>query len=235
MAIAAASPRPRIFILDDDTTINSFALAPGRGPGIIGVTAGARSRLSRDELQALISHELAHLVNGDAAINIRLLALIQGFRWLYDASVTLIGWPLRTFRSAKPALFLTFYLTCVFGVFFVLGLFGAGISRIMQAAVARNREFLADASAVQYTRNTRGLLGALRKAGACRQSRRPQPTHKAAFMMFVSPYRARSWLLRTHPKIEHRIEAAEAMTPGQYRADPEGTAGLATAGTLTHV
>ena len=214
MAIASTTPMPRVFVLDDDTSINSFALVQHGERSIIGVTAGARDKLSRDELQALVAHEMAHIANGDAAINIRLLALIQGFRWIYDASVAAIGWPFRVFESFKFAFFIAFYLTIVFGAFFVLGLFGIGVARVMQAAIARQREFLADASAVQFTRLTAGLIDVLQKADAHRQSRKRQPTKAAAFMMFVSPYRARSWLLRTHPTIEDRIEAAQAMTPG---------------------
>ena len=163
---------------------------------------------------------MAHIANGDAAINIRLLALIQGFRWIYDASVAAIGWPFRVFESFKFAFFIAFYLTIVFGAFFVLGLFGIGVARVMQAAIARQREFLADASAVQFTRLTAGLIDVLQKADAHRQSRKRQPTKAAAFMMFVSPYRARSWLLRTHPTIEDRIEAARAMTPGTEQPEP---------------
>lgn len=220
MSLAAAFPCPHVFVLDDDATINSFALARGSRNSIIGVTAGARDQLERDELQAMIAHELAHLDNGDAAINIRLFALIYGFRWLYDFSVAVIGYPMR--KIEWPGGFVIgVWLTFVFGVFFVLGLFGVGIARIMQAAVARQREYLADASAVQFTRATRGLIGALRKAVECEQSRKHRPTHTAAFMMFVSPYRARSWLLRTHPKIGQRIEAAVAMTPGQHAAGKE--------------
>jgi Zn-dependent protease with chaperone function len=219
MAIAAMIPTPRVFLLDEDTSINAFALVQRGDNSIVGVTAGARDKLSRDELQALVGHEIGHIANGDAAINIRLLSLIQGFRWIYDASVAVIGWPFRVFDSFKFAFFLTFYLTMVFGVFFVLGLFGVGVARLMQAAIARQREYLADASSVQFTRFTAGLIGALQKAGAHRQSRRRQPTKTAAFMMFVSPYRARSWLLRTHPTIEDRIEAANAMTPGISRED----------------
>ncbi len=218
MSLAAAFPRPHVFVLDDDSTINSFALARGSRNSIIGVTVGARDRLSRDELQAMIAHELAHLDNGDAAINIRLFALIYGFRWLYDFSVAVIGYPMR--KIEWPGGFVIgVWLTFVFGVFFVLGLFGVIIARFMQAAIARQREYLADASAVQFTRATRGLLGALRKAGECEQSRKHRPTHTAAFMMFVSPYRARSWLFRTHPKIEQRIEAALAMTPGAHASE----------------
>lgn len=214
MSIASATSSPQVFLLEDDASINSFALVQHGERSVIGVTAGARDQLSRDELQALIAHELAHIANGDAAINVRLLALIQGFRWIYDASVRIIGWPFRTFDSLKFAFFFAIYLTMVFGTFFVLGLFGVGIARIMQAAIARQREYLADASAVQFTRLTSGLIGALRKAGAIRQSRLRQPTKAAAFMMFVSPYRARSWLFRTHPTIEDRLDAAQAMTPG---------------------
>jgi Zn-dependent protease with chaperone function len=219
MAIASSTPMPHVFVLDDDASINSFALVQSRERGTIGVTAGARDHLSRDELQAIVAHELAHISNGDAAINMRLLALIQGFRWIYDTSVAVIGAPFKWFDSFKFAFFVTFYLTILFGAFYVLGLFGVGVARLMQAAIARQREYLADASAVQFTRLTAGLLGALEKADAFRQNRRREPTKIAAFMMFVSPYRARSWLLRTHPTIEQRIEAARAMTPG---TEPDG-------------
>jgi Zn-dependent protease with chaperone function len=222
MAIAANVPTPRVFLLDEDSSINAFALVQRGERSIVGVTAGARDTLSRDELQALVAHEIGHIANGDAAINIRLLSLIQGFRWIYDASVVAIGWPFRVFKSFKFAFFLTFYLTMLFGAFFVLGLFGVGIARLMQAAIARQREYLADASAVQFTRFTAGLIGALEKAGAHSQSRRRQPTKAAAFMMFVSPYPARSWLLRTHPAVEDRIEAATAMTPGTVHVDSGG-------------
>ena len=219
MAIAAATPMPHVFLLSEDATINSFALVQSRERGTVGITAGARDNLSRDELQALIAHELGHISNGDAAINVRLLALIQGFRWIYDTAVSVIGAPFRLFESFKLAFFITFYLTMIFGAFYVLGLFGVGIARLMQAAIARQREYLADASAVQFTRHTFGLLGALEKADQFRQSRRHRPTKIAAFMMFVSPYRARSWLFRTHPTIEERIEATKAMTPGNVLAE----------------
>ena len=220
MSIASTTPMPRVFVLENDASINSFALVQNDERSIIGVTTGARDKLSRDELQALIAHEMAHIANGDAAINVRLLALIQGFRWIYDSSVAVIGWPYKTFESFKFAFFLSFYLTMVFGIFYVLGLFGVGIARLMQAAIARQREYLADASSVQYTRLTTGLVGALNKADAVRQRRGRRPTKVAAFMMFVSPYRARSWLFRTHPRIEKRIDAAHAMTPGAVQDTP---------------
>lgn len=227
MAIASGTPVPHVFLLEDDPSINAFALVQRGARATVGVTAGARELLDRDELQALVAHELGHIANGDAAINIRLLALIQGFRWIYDTSVAIIGAPFRKLESFKLAFFFTFYLTMVFGAFFLLGLFGVGIARLMQAAIARNREYLADASAVQFTRYTLGLIGALEKADLFRQSRKRQPTKVAAFMMFVSPYRARSWLFRTHPTVEQRIEAAEAMTPGGMLAVRDGDGGPA--------
>jgi Zn-dependent protease with chaperone function len=213
MAIASTTALPKIFLLQHDNSINSFALVQHGERCVIGVTAGARDKLSRDEMQALIAHEIGHISNGDAAINIRLLALIQGFRWIYDLSVTVIGYPFRKFESFKVAFFISFYLTMLFGTFFVMGLFGVGIARIMQAAIARQREYLADAFAMQFTRLPAGLSGALHKADAFPQSRKWQPTKAAAFMMFVSPYRARSWLFRTHPTIKQRLEAVQAMTP----------------------
>lgn len=219
MSIASTTPMPHVFLLEDDASINSFALVHSRERGTLGVTAGARDSLSRDELQAMIAHELGHISNGDAAVNIRLLALIQGFRFIYDTSVSVIGAPFRIFDSFKTAFFFTFYLSMIFGAFFVLGLFGVGIARLMQAAIARQREYLADASAVQFTRHTSGLIGALQKADQLPPARTRRPVKAAAFMMFVSPYRARSWLLRTHPTIDQRIEAAKAMTPGRTSTD----------------
>ncbi len=230
MAIASTTPTPRVFLLESDGSINAFALVQRGEESIVGITAGARDKLKRDELQAVVGHEIAHIANGDAAINVRLLALIQGFRWIYDTSVAVIGWPFRVFESFKFAFFLAFYLTMVFGAFFVLGLFGVGVARLMQAAIARQREYLADASSVQFTRLTSGLIGALTKADAHRQSRRRQPTKAAAFMMFVSPYRARSWFLRTHPTVEDRIAAAESMTPGVADAANDADAMLASTG-----
>jgi Zn-dependent protease with chaperone function len=221
MAIASVTTVPHVFVLDDDTSINAFAVVQSDKRSTIGVTAGARDNLNRDELQALIAHELGHIANGDAAINVRLLALIQGFRWIYDVSVSVIGAPFRIFDSFKLGFFFMFYLAILFGAFFVLGLFGVGIARLMQAAIARQREYLADASAVQFTRHTFGLLGALEKADNFRQGRRRRPTHIAAFMMFVSPYRARSWFFRTHPTIDQRIAAARSMTPGNIHAERE--------------
>ncbi len=224
MAIASVTTVPHVFVLDDDTSINAFAVVQSSERSTIGITAGARDNLKRDELQALIAHELGHIANGDAAINIRLLALIQGFRWIYDVSVSVIGAPFRIFDSFKVGFFFMFYLAILFGAFFVLGLFGVGIARLMQAAIARQSEYLADASAVQFTRHTFGLLGALEKADNFRQGRRRRPTHIAAFMMFVSPYRARSWFFRTHPTTEQRIAAAKSMTPGNIVSDREAFA-----------
>lgn len=224
MSIASVTTVPHVFVLDDDASINAFAVVQSGERSTIGVTAGARDNLSRDELQALVAHELGHIANGDAAINIRLLALIQGFRWIYDVSVSVIGAPFKIFDSFKLGFFFMFYLAILFGAFFVLGLFGVGVARLMQAAIARQREYLADASAIQFTRHTFGLLGALEKADNFRQGHRRRPTHIAAFMMFVSPYRARSWLFRTHPTIEQRIEAAKSMTPGNILDEREGFA-----------
>ncbi|HEX5666348.1 MAG TPA: M48 family metalloprotease [Hyphomicrobium sp.] len=212
MALAASVPVPDVY-LTDDAAINSFALVTADDESAVGVSAGALEALSRAELQAMVAHEIAHIHNGDARINLALLSLSRGFSSIYDFGSAVIGYPLRRFGSNGFVLMLTYYLAMVFAIFFVVGAVGRLTSRLLQAAVARQREYLADAAALQFLRQAAPLVSALEKAGRCRVDKPNRPARQAAFMMFVSPHRDRFWLVRTHPKVERRIAAVHRMTP----------------------
>ena len=215
LVIAAGIPAPRLLLLPADESINSFAIGIDAETQLVGVSQGSLNQLSRDEMQGMIAHEIAHIANGDSVLNIRLLAIVRGFRFFYDAGMLIIRKPVTVLGGGSAAgLYLSAFLAVIFGPLVVAGLPGTMITRIMQSAIARTREHLADASAIQFTRAQHGLLGALTKAGNYQRSRSPRPTNAGAFMMFVSPYRESSWLLRTHPKIKKRIKAVQAMKPG---------------------
>ncbi|HEY6099475.1 MAG TPA: M48 family metalloprotease, partial [Anaeromyxobacter sp.] len=170
MAIASGLPVPAIYVLPGETGINAFAAGFTPDRAVVVVTKGAVDTLTRDELQGVVAHEFSHLLNADARLNLRLVALIGGITVLAFIGRTLIrgfsdaegaiGVPRRLrggggrFRLALMATGLVLWLGGSIGAFF---------GRVIRAAVSRQREFLADAAAVQFTRNPDGLAGALAK------------------------------------------------------------------------
>ena len=173
MAIASGMPVPPVYIIEDDS-INAFAAGWSTSDAVIGVTRGCIETLNRDELQGVIAHEFSHISHGDMRINIRLIGVIFGIM-----ALGITGWILARFvgpailrstsrsRSKDGAGAAGIGLAIIlFGLFLVLcGAIGSLFGRLIQAAVSRQREFLADASAVQFTRNPDGIGGALRKIG----------------------------------------------------------------------
>ena len=159
MAIASGVPVPEVYVLDGEQGINAFAAGHSPANAAVAVTRGALTTLTREELQGVIAHEFSHILNGDMRLNIRLIG------WLFGLMVVaLMGRTLLRLApdSRKGA---AFVVTIGLGLF-VLGFLGRGLGRVIQASVARERERLADASAVQFTRNPSGLKGALLKIAA---------------------------------------------------------------------
>ena len=158
MAIASGVPVPKVYLLDDEKGINAFAAGHTTGDAAIGVTRGCIEMLSRDELQGVIGHEFSHILNGDMRLNLRLIGLIFGILCLATIGRVLLYARGRSSRgnNALPLIGLVLVILGAIGVFF---------GRLIQAAVSRQREFLADASSVQFTRNPAGLSGALQKIG----------------------------------------------------------------------
>ena len=208
MAIASGIPVPEIYVLDGEHAINAFAAGHSPSNAAVAVTRGALTTLSREELQGVIAHEFSHILNGDMRLNIRLIG------WLFGLMVVaLMG---RTLLRLAPGSRKGAAAVAALGLgLFVLGFLGRGLGRVIQASVARERERLADASAVQFTRNPSGLKGALLKIAALPASGRlgTARADEVAHMLFVPGLKG---LLATHPPLAERIVALDpSFRPAQ--------------------
>ncbi len=210
MAIASGVPVPEIYVLEEEQGINAFAAGFSPSDAAVAVTRGTLELLSRDELQGVIAHEFSHILNGDMKLNIRLMGVLFGIM-----SIGLIGrFVLRgSFRSSNlfsrrnrvhPAI-----IVAGAGLA-ILGAIGVFFARMIKAGVSRQREFLADASAVQFTRQSEGLSGALKKIGGYSAGSRINAAdpEQVSHMLFGSGA-SLSGLFATHPPLVTRIRALE--------------------------
>lgn len=201
LSIATGVPLPRIFVLEREDAINAFAAGSDPEHAAVAVTRGAAERLTRDELQGVLAHEFSHIRHGDVALNMRLIGMVLGLQLLYRFGRSLLTVEDERGRD-RPA------VTCVLGLaFMAAGLLGWWAGRLLAAAVSRQREFLADASAVGYVRQVQGLLGALRKI-AYQQARGRAgmngPLARELAPLFLQSGEAARWLA-THPPLAERI------------------------------
>jgi Zn-dependent protease with chaperone function len=204
IAIASGVPVPRIFVLDDEQSINAFAAGYSPSDAAITVTRGALDRLNRDELQGVIAHEYSHILNGDMRLNIRLIGLLFGILVL-----AIIGRKIlqngRFGRSRDTGAL----MLVAFGLL-VIGYVGLFFGRLIKAGVSRQREYLADASAVQFTRQTTGLAGALKKLAGLEEGSKlvANDAEEFSHMLFGDGV-GYSALMATHPPLLDRIRALE--------------------------
>ncbi len=218
MAIAAGVPVPRIYVLDDEAGINAFAAGHTAGDAAIGVTRGCMTLLNRDELQGVMGHEFSHILNGDMRLNLRLMGMIFGILCLAVIGRVLIY--TRGGRDRNPLMLLGLALI-------VIGAIGVFFGRLIQAALSRQREFLADASAVQFTRNPAGLSGALQKIGGIGSQVESAHAGEASHMFFGNGM-GKPFLgaMATHPPLATRIRAIDPGWDGEFRAAaPKGVEG----------
>ncbi|HEY8834650.1 MAG TPA: M48 family metallopeptidase [Chthoniobacterales bacterium] len=210
MAIASGVPVPQVYVMDDESAINAFAAGHSASDAVISVTHGAMTMLTRDELQGVIAHEFSHLLNGDMKLNIRLMGLIFGILCL-----TVIGRILLQFRGKSNVVAVAW----VFGLTLIItGWIGVLFGRFIQAAVSRQREFLADASAVQFTRNPSGLANALKKIGGLTEGSE-LGSHRAdevSHFFFANGLKSRFFGFATHPPLIERIRALDPGFDGKY-------------------
>src|SRR4051794_31243361 len=204
MAIASGVPVPQVYVMDDEPGINAFAAGHSVSDAAVSVTRGAMTMLTRDELQGVIAHEFSHLLNGDMRLNLRLMGLIFGILCL-----TVIGRVLVQTRGKKNPLPLLGL------ALIIIGWVGVLFGRLIQAAVSRQREYLADAAAVQFTRNPLGLAGALKKIGGL-------PDHsdvlaanadEVSHLFFANANT--SWF-STHPPLDDRIKLLDPSFTGKF-------------------
>ena len=212
MAIASGVPVPELYVMDRETAINAFVAGYSPAEAVMVVTHGALTQLTRDELQGVVGHEFSHILNGDMRLNVRLIALLAGILMIGQIGLflTRAGFysaGVRTRKDSRGQVALG-----VIGVALVIiGYAGVFFGRLIQAAVSRQREHLADASSVQFTRNPDGLGGALFKIGL--EGSHLETTRHASdmnHMCFGESTRMKFMgLLASHPPIEERINALQ--------------------------
>ncbi|MEO0378340.1 MAG: M48 family metallopeptidase, partial [Cyanobacteria bacterium P01_A01_bin.17] len=220
MAIASGISVPSVYLLHRERGINAFAAGNTVNDAVIGVTWGCIEELSRDELQGVIAHEFSHILNGDMRLNIRLMGILHGILIIYLSGRVLLRAESYSSHSKNAGGMLGFALMAV-------GSIGLLMGRLIKSAVSRQREFLADASAVQFTRDPQGIGNALLKISDS-TSRLRSPQAEAASHMFFSNSVGRvslSEMLATHPPLDVRIQrlGIAVETPPRRRSAPSST------------
>jgi Zn-dependent protease with chaperone function len=228
IALASGIAVPAAYVLDQEKGMNAFAAGDNPTNAVVAVTSGTLNHLSRDELQGVVAHEFSHILNGDMRLNMRLIGMISGIMVLASAGKIVLrgarpnsGFSVSRSRKgggAGPILLMGLLLL-------IIGYVGVVAARIIQSAISRQREFLADASAVQFTRNPSGIAGALKKIGGfAKGSLVRAPLAQEASHMFFSS--AVSTLFATHPPLAERIRRIDPGFSGEFPAISETPAPL---------
>jgi Zn-dependent protease with chaperone function len=208
IAIASGTPVPEIYVLAHENGINAFAAGWSTSDAAVAVTRGALERLNRAELQGVIAHEFSHILNGDMRLNVQLLGVIAGIVLIGSAGAVLMrgGGASGDDRPSRRAWDFRVFLVGL--VLWLIGSVGVLAGRLIKAAVSREREFLADASAVQFTRNPDGIGGALYKIhqrGSAIVQRHAEELSHMCIGAPVGEFLEFAWM-RTHPPLEERME-----------------------------
>ncbi|MEM7454358.1 MAG: M48 family metallopeptidase [Planctomycetota bacterium] len=217
MALAAGTPVPPVYVIENEPGINAFAAGYTVDDAVIGVTRGTVNLLSRDELQGVVAHEFSHILNGDMRMSIRMIGVLHGIQLL-----ALIGYYVlrgvgrsRDKKGGAAAIVLI-----AIGVI-IIGSIGMFFARLIKAMVSRQREYLADASAVQFTRNPEGIAGALKMIGANMEGSVMQNarSEEISHMTFSSMFKSNFFnMFATHPPLEKRIAELDPHFDGDYQA-----------------
>jgi Zn-dependent protease with chaperone function len=224
MALASGTPVPPVYVMSNEQGINAFAAGTTPQNAVIGVTRGAIETLSRDELQGVIAHEFSHILNGDMKINLRLIGLLHGI-----LVIAMIGYLIFRFTAQLPrfsssdddgkaTLGIIAVLFALGGALVGIGYVGVFFASLLQSAVSRQREFLADASAVQFTRNPNGISDALKNIGGWKQKSIVRAVYsRETCHMFFSQGMVAQWF-STHPALDVRIRRIEPNFDGRFPA-----------------
>ncbi|MFA5057993.1 MAG: M48 family metallopeptidase [Opitutaceae bacterium] len=223
MAIASGVPIPVVYVLDDEPSLNAFAAGLTPSDAVVAVTRGTVEKLNRDELQGVIAHEFSHILNGDMRLNVKLAATVFGI-----LVIGLIGRGiLRGFARGRVSGGRgrgggggVLVIIAVGLALMIIGYVGYFFGRLIQAAVSRQREFLADASSVQFTRNPGGIVGALRKIGGYALGSHLATDKAAEIGHFFFAQGFDSMMLdglwATHPPLDMRIRAIDPQWDGKF-------------------
>ncbi|HIF6190471.1 TPA: M48 family metallopeptidase [Vibrio parahaemolyticus] len=222
MSIASGIPVPPVYVMTEEHGINAFAAGMSIDDAVIGVTQGALDAFSRDELQGVIAHEFSHILNGDMRLNTRLIGALFGITCIAHFGHLILDNSNSTRHVSRSssdsnkgfAVIILIAIVCL-----VLGWLGTLFGNMIKAAISRQREFLADASAVQFTRNDQGIAGALKKIGSNVQGStlNTKASDEMSHMMFgQSKLSGFSGLFATHPPLDERIRRIEPNWDGSY-------------------
>ncbi len=212
MALASGVPVPDIYVLDDEQAINAFAAGNTPGDAVVAVTRGTLEQLNRDQLQGVIAHEFSHILNGDMRLNLRLIGVLTGILLLAIIGRIVFELGARggggvrggSKNNAQIPLF------AIGAGLWLIGSIGVFFAKLIKAAVSRQREFLADASAVQFTRNPDGIAGALYKIGQAGSKLQSPRADEASHLFFGNGLgESFAGMFATHPPIEERIQAID--------------------------
>ncbi len=233
MAIASGTPVPPVYLMEEDA-INAFAAGYSPADAVIGVTRGAIQKLSREELQGVIAHEFSHILHGDMRLNIRLIGLLHGIMVLGLMGYYLMRSAAFSGRSRNGGQIAILGLGLV-----VIGFAGTFFGNLIKSAVSRQREYLADASAVQYTRNPDGIAGALKRIGADSQGsvlQNPAASEISHALFSKGVKSGINSMFATHPPLKKRIKSIQPNWDGSFdlppvrRHEPEPQHSAATGG-----
>lgn len=218
MALAAGTPVPPVFVLDNEPSINAFAAGHTPQDAVIGVSRGSLTYLNRDELQGVMGHEFSHILNGDMRLNLRLIGMLHGILLLAMIGYYILRYgPNSSGRSNKKdgagaILFVGLGLL-------VVGSVGLFFAKLIRSSVSRQREYLADAAAVQFTRYPAGIAGALKKIGGLAQGSRIRDAHadECSHLFFGDAFAGSLLnLFATHPPLEKRIARLDPTFDGKF-------------------
>ncbi len=236
MTIASGCPPPSVFIIRRTFAINAFAAGFQPTDAAVVVTEGAMRMLTRDELQGVVAHEFSHIVNGDMRLNIRLMGVLHGILQIGVIGQTLLwagaGGGTRRSSSRSDDRGGAWPLVVLGLVLLIVGYIGVFFGKLIKAAVSRQREYLADAAAVQYTRNPEGIAGALKKIGGLDIGSRVRASHAEEVSHFffadgmVGSLMNFGGVLSTHPPLPERIKRVLPSFDGVFPTMKAPTADL---------
>lgn len=218
MALAAGAPVPPVYILDNEPSINAFAAGYTVDDAVIGVNRGTIDTLTRDELQGVVAHEFSHILNGDMRMSIRMIGVLHGIQLIALIGYFVLRGSATGRRSSNDKGGGAIILIAL-GLI-VVGWVGLFFARVIKASVSRQREYLADASAVQFTRNPGGIAGALKMIGASTSGSTMQAAgaEETSHMFFGSMFSHPNFVFATHPPLGQRIKRIEPSFQGDYNA-----------------
>lgn len=222
MSIASGIPMPAVYVLEEEPGLNAFAAGLTTSDAAVAVTRGTLDKLTRDELQGVIGHEFSHILNGDMRLNVRITAIVFGILviGLLGRGILrgLMQGRVRSSGSGKNKGGGIAVVAAIGVALLVIGYVGYFFGRLIQAAVSRQREFLADASAVQFTRNPVGLTGALKKIGGYALGGHMVNAHagEIGHFFFTQAFKSSfGGLWATHPPLDERIRAVDPNWDGK--------------------